>query len=295
MLRGELPLLLFTLLVQMALGAVLLAAVLPFRLARRGAGAESDLLVRRLLCWAVPALVLAMALSLSHLGTPGGAYRAIFNLKTSWLSREILFSGLFTLVAMLAAWAHWKGKSSRVLIWFSLLCGIVTVYSMARLYQMTIKPAWMTFFTPVSFFTAALMLGVATGALVLLGSLGRGQVSAETFGLLLGDLVATGAVVLVVQLVSVPFYVGVLSRGPRAAQAALHLLFGQYGTALGGRLGAGVLGVGVLTCGWYLLTRKESKPVSVAGLVYLSVAGIVTAEVLARVLFYAAGISISVG
>lgn len=44
----------------------------------------------------------AMATSTFHLGKPFRAFKSIINLKTSWLSREILMFGLFSLVGFLA-------------------------------------------------------------------------------------------------------------------------------------------------------------------------------------------------
>lgn len=44
--------------------------------------------------------ILGIAISTFHLGKPFRAYRSIINIKTSWLSSEILFSGLFLALSM---------------------------------------------------------------------------------------------------------------------------------------------------------------------------------------------------
>ncbi len=50
-----------------------------------------------------PVLALAFVASLFHLGSPLNAPRAVVNLGTSWLSREIFFGSLFALAGAIFA------------------------------------------------------------------------------------------------------------------------------------------------------------------------------------------------
>lgn len=71
-----------------------------------------------------------MFLSTIHLGQKKRAYRAIFNLRSSWLSREILFSSLF--MASAAGFLLFPGL--RFMGWAALLLSISTVFSADNLY-----------------------------------------------------------------------------------------------------------------------------------------------------------------
>lgn len=295
MLKQEWALFVFTLLIQFALGAVILAAFLPLRLKGSEKEHEVDWLSRSLLLVAAPLAVLGILFSFFHLGSPLGGYRAILNLKSSWLSREILFSGLFTLLAIVSAVQARKSRPSAPLTWVTLVVGLGSLFSMAKLYQATIMPAWTTFFTPLSFVTATVMLGVVAGAVLLLAGWQKQQIGAESAASLLRGLVVLGGLALVLQLAAIPFYTGLLAGGPVVAQDSLALLTGGYKALLAVRIAVGILGVALLSYGWLSLSRDGAKPSAGAAWVYLSVVGLAGAEVMARLLFYAVGLPMHVG
>ena len=81
----------------------------------------------------------AGGLSSSHLGRPGRAWRALANLWTSWLSREVLGFGLFLPSAALA---QLLGDRSGF-AWIGVAAGLSLLLSMDRLYQVAERrPAW---------------------------------------------------------------------------------------------------------------------------------------------------------
>jgi anaerobic dimethyl sulfoxide reductase subunit B (iron-sulfur subunit) len=101
-----------------------------------------------------------MLASLAHLGTKQRAWRALGNLRKSWLSREVLFSGLFGtgwLLSTLASalWQHstveWIGLTAAL--------GLGLVYSMGRVYCLPAIPAWNTWRTTLVFMVSTLLLG----------------------------------------------------------------------------------------------------------------------------------------
>ena len=201
--RDDLPLISFTLLVQLALGAVALAAMAPLRTAGLG---DASALTLRLLWVAGGALVAASALSLLHLGVKTGALRALRNLRTSWLSREVLFTALFTGLTLAAALLHTMGSNvAGNLLWLVTLTGFAAVFTMSRLYQETIRPAWATANTPLSFFAAAVLLGVALGAPLVLAD---SRLPAEAAALLLRDIALTAAGATAVSLLLAALYGG---------------------------------------------------------------------------------------
>jgi anaerobic dimethyl sulfoxide reductase subunit C (anchor subunit) len=155
----------FTLLAQMAVGAFwVLGAVHLW--AAWGAGMADRVLL------GIPALMLlAILASFLHLGAPRNAWRALANLPSSWLSREVLFTLLFTTASGLLAglqWFHWGTIGVRdILAWVVALLGLALIVSMANAYRLRTVPAWDTWATPASFFiTAGLLGGLGAGAML---------------------------------------------------------------------------------------------------------------------------------
>jgi anaerobic dimethyl sulfoxide reductase subunit B len=138
--ESELPLVAFTLLVQMAVGMFWAAQWMT----------NSIPLIPYLLIGVC--LAIGGFFSFAHLGVKRNAWRAPFHLKKSWLSREILFVGLFG-----AGWL--MGFVLPEMKWVTSLLGIGLVYSMARVYQLRPMPAWNTWRTMVGFFITAILLG----------------------------------------------------------------------------------------------------------------------------------------
>jgi anaerobic dimethyl sulfoxide reductase subunit C len=258
--REDLPLVSFTLLVQLALGAVALAAMAPLR--APGAGG----LPLQLLCVASGALVVAFGASLMHLGVKAGAMRALRNLRTSWLSREVLFTGLFTALTLGATAAAALGGEPAALpgahlLWLVTLTGLAAVFTMSRLYQATVRPAWATLYTPVSFFASALTLGAALGAPLV----GASYLPPEAGALLLRDIVLTAAAGVTASLAAAALYASDLNEHRLPMAARLLLTLG---------------GLGLLTVGWY----AALWPIILTGALLLA-----AGELLARIRFFALG------
>jgi Fe-S-cluster-containing dehydrogenase component/DMSO reductase anchor subunit len=134
------PLVWLTLLTQAAAGASLTAGDRGGRLSA-----------------AVLALV-ALASSLLHLGRPVHAWKALRNLRRSWLSREVALFGAYGGLAALAV-------EVPAAAWPAALVGGAGVYASGRLYMVPGRPAWCTPLTLARFGATALALGgLVTGA-----------------------------------------------------------------------------------------------------------------------------------
>jgi DMSO reductase anchor subunit len=202
----------------------------------------------------------ALLISLLHLGTPAAAWRSLANLRSSWLSREILCALLFTVTSALCAVlrATHTGPASLgdAAAALAALCGIALLYAMSRVYRVRTLPAWDTPRTTVSFFATALLLGTLAAG--------------------------TGLVLL-------PGASGALPAGPlRAIGVAAAVGFGVE-LALPGRgwphaLRRALLAAGLLVCGVSLLTAGQAAPALVAAFALA-----LAAQVLGRLLFYAEG------
>ena len=170
----ERPLVAFTLLAQTAVGAfITLGALDVWAGGVTGQPGAVSLTGAPLLAIG-PVMGAALLISLLHLGAPAASWRALANLRSSWLSREILFALLFTatsaLCAVLRATGTGSGSVRGAAAALAACCGIALVYAMSRVYRVRTLPLWNTSLTTLSFFGTALLLGtLAAGtALVLL-------------------------------------------------------------------------------------------------------------------------------
>lgn len=174
----EWSLVLFTVLVQMAAGAMLLAPVASLAgLVGSGSGGPAGLagcprarrVSRGVVLVAAPVMVASLCISLLHLGTPLNAPKTLLHLGTSWLSREILFTGLLALCAVVLAVAEGRGKgASPVLRGAGALAAAACLLSMTNVYMLRTVPAWNGPLTPLAFVAAALLLGAGVVAVAAL-------------------------------------------------------------------------------------------------------------------------------
>jgi DMSO reductase anchor subunit/ferredoxin len=114
----------------------------------------------------------ALAGALFHLGRPAVAYKALRNLRRSWLSREVALLSAYALLAVAAVAVPALSVPAAAV-------GAAGVYASARLYVVPGRPAWDSPLTIVRFFATALALGppltgrapvAAAGVAVALGA-----------------------------------------------------------------------------------------------------------------------------
>jgi anaerobic dimethyl sulfoxide reductase subunit C (anchor subunit) len=160
----EWPLVIFTILVQMSVGLLIVSELACLT----GGAAARDLLKGREFF----SLVLGVAgllFSFGHLGTPTHSPFAILNLAHSWLSREILCTSAFLgCLVVLTITRHIVlfRAFSRLVAAVAGLLGLATIFVMSRVYMIVTVPAWNSPATLLNFVGAALLLGaLATGLL----------------------------------------------------------------------------------------------------------------------------------
>ena len=300
----EWALIAFTILMQLAVGAFVSLGAVHYFAARAKGDAEADRLSDRSLLAIGPILVLALLASLFHLGNPLNAYRAVTNLGSSWLSREILFSVLFTAVGAVFAFMQWRKISTfpvrTVVAGLAALIGLVQVYSMSMIYALPLQPAWNTAFTPISFFTTMLLLGVlALGAAFVANYTYLQRQNAATgpqSELLRGSLrwFAVAAVVMLgVEFVVAPVQVAYLAASPiPEAAASIKLLFTQYSLVFALRLALVFIGAGILGFFLYRNATSPGRERILGTLAYTAFGLVLVSEVLGRFIFYASHIKI---
>jgi DMSO reductase anchor subunit len=208
-----------TLLTQLSLGVLASTVVVG----GGGGGGEGGAV-------AAGAGALALAVATLHLGRPAAAWKALRNLRRSWLSREVALFAAFS--AATFAYVGWR---SAWLGGLAILLGTAGVYASGRLYLVPARPVWNSPRTLVAFYATALSTG-PLAAVALAPSEGAGP--------LLG-VAAAGCLLqlLVIQRLAA----AAVLRPEREYQLTARLLFGHFRPLLVVRIALAV--AAVMVCG----------------------------------------------
>ncbi len=110
--------------------------------------------------------VLALVASTTHLGRPRYAFRALLNLRRSWLSREVLVFGAFGASALLAAGTVvFRSPHASVAAHLALVTGLLGVGASVMVYAVTGRAWWSPGRTAFRFFGTTAVLGTWSLAL----------------------------------------------------------------------------------------------------------------------------------
>ncbi len=119
---------------------------------------------------------LALAASIFHLGRPLYAFRAFIGFRTSWMSREIIFFGLFALLSAVYALSYWVAPVGSFFKTISLgsmnlqmdylglsvfVSGLMGIICSVMIYKDTKRPFWDNYFTTAKFTLTMIILGFA--------------------------------------------------------------------------------------------------------------------------------------
>lgn len=163
----EAPLVAFTLLVQMAVGAFW-ASLWIFQPLEALRGQIAYRLMPLLTLGLIGSfLVLGGLASFAHLGRKRNAWRVLGHLRKSWLSREILLTLLFGTSWAASTFLALLGKGSSALPWATTLLGFGLVFSMAQVYMLRSVPEWNSWRTLAGFLITACLLGQSAMAVLL--------------------------------------------------------------------------------------------------------------------------------
>jgi formate dehydrogenase iron-sulfur subunit len=264
------PLIALTLLTQLSLGTV--AATVAAE-AVGGAGRLASGAVGAALAGAV-----ALAASLFHLGRPASALKALRNLRTSWLSREVALLSAFSAasLAYAAAWAWGAPPGPRLGLGLAaVVLGGAGIYASGRLYLVPARPVWNSPRTIVSFFATA----VAAGPLLALLCLDRSRLSPT----LVTALIATAGAGTLLQLGALRhLLVTARSHPDRQHRGTAALLDGRFRVLLLTRAGAGL--AVLLLLAWSLAVPVAGP--SAGGRLATALGLVTLAELAGRYLFY---------
>lgn len=295
----EWALIAFTILNQMAVGSFLVLGVVHTYAMRKKSMAQADMLSDRALVSIIPIVGLALIASLFHLGNPINAPRAITNLGTSWLSREIVFDLVFAGLALVFAFMQWRKIGSftfrNIIGWITAIEGLGLIYVMSRAYMLPTEPSWNTFATPIAFFSTAFLLGslamgvafVANYSYVQRRDPGCASDQCELMRDAVRGIAVAAIAFLGVEFVSIPLYVSTLATGGQAAHASIHLMIGSFSVVFALRLIFGFIGAGIFVMFLYRNAVNAGREKTLSYLIYGAFVLVLVAEVLGRFLFYA--------
>jgi DMSO reductase anchor subunit len=157
----ELPLVVFTVLSQMAIGMALFSTLRQWSIVD---GPSQRTRVE----WITIGFVLAVGIAASflHLGHPLGAVRMLSNLGSAWLSREILGISLFGLLVAAIVVAEMSGKVNRWLLLLAAVMGMLALFATAMTYAAPPSVVAVNNALPIVFFLlTAVILGSAISSL----------------------------------------------------------------------------------------------------------------------------------
>ncbi|MBL8095380.1 MAG: dimethyl sulfoxide reductase anchor subunit [Anaerolineales bacterium] len=154
----SLPLILFTLLTQAAVGVAVLAAVRQWQTADGPQRPTAE--------WGTIAglLIAGVLASFFHLGHPELVWRILTNVGTAWLSREILAFIVFGALVALALWSALRGPVSGWLLKSVAVVGVVALAMMGMTYAPAGQPAINNIWPFVFFMLTAATAGSAVAS-----------------------------------------------------------------------------------------------------------------------------------
>jgi anaerobic dimethyl sulfoxide reductase subunit C (anchor subunit) len=274
----------FTVLTQMAVGA--LAALVAFGLLLRGQTGQQALPGLASVGLSTVGLTLAGAVVAAsfHLGRPGRAPHVVRNVRSSWLSREVVLGVVFGLAfvtyAALCSFGLGSPPARDLLGVAAALVGMALVGAMSRIYMLRTVPAWNAAATPIFFFTTTLLLGtLALGTqLAVVGAYGGGAMDRNLVDAVVGSLSLLGAALVAVALVTTVLHGRRLRRLGGAAAESFHIVFHAHRQVLVLRSVLAVVGAALF--GLFALW-------SFAGVAMLGFVLVLCGEILGRLLFFA--------
>jgi anaerobic dimethyl sulfoxide reductase subunit C (anchor subunit) len=290
----------YTILVQLATGALLTLWIIRYFAARKYGREHVDRIVDNSILIIFLTISAGMLGAHFHLSKPYLSFLAIMNLRHSWLSREILFNLLFflstgaLLYLQFRVQNRWQLKTA--LGWLAIAFGFANVYCMGRIYLLPTQVAWNTSLTMLSFMNTALLLGMM--ALISLQimdlkyselrKLPKAQVQAQIIQISL-PWFAVAATFLTVVIVTQYVYQFFLLNNDAfpTAQTSLLLLVRLYPILFGMRLAVIFLGVIGLAVAAYWQGQKKRPVSDLLVPTYITCLLVMIGEILGRFLFYA--------
>lgn len=296
----------YTILMQLAVGALLVLWIIRWLARAKFSPKDMDRIIRNPLLVISITVVVAMLGAHFHLSKPFHSLYAVLNFQTSWLSREIVFTIIFFLTLsvlwLLSRFKYDHRKLITSLGWTAILFGFIVVYCMARIYLIPTQVAWNSPTVIVYFYTTTLLLGTMAIACLLVLDLKFSEIQkAEDIGVRVQVikysivwLTLDAFIAVVINIVVALHQLYFLDQSDTIAKTSLQLLFDLYTPLFIVRLF--FIGIAPLWLGYAVrrMFKAGSAPQSLLIPVYMSCLLILIGEIIGRFLFYATHIRVGV-
>jgi len=268
-------LVLFTVLTQAAVGLHLMRTWFKTAIFECGPPTEVDTIVRPILPVVLVILVIGVAAAVWHLGRFGAVRFTLSNLKSSWLSRELVLVFLFGAAVAFQYVVERLGIGrpayQNILGGVVVVLGLILIMAISKVYMLRTVPAWNSFATPAAFLGTTFLLGAAF-LMAILAHL----VDTEYFDPVLRRLRGFAALMAVWQLLLTGFHLRRLGRQGGAARESAQVVRTTLRPILAYRLTSLIVGA------WLLIF--STRGVEACTLAAVALLG---SELLGRFLFYA--------
>lgn len=164
----EWPLIIFTLLTQAAVGATLFSALYVCWINQESGVSVGYYIIKPVLVIICLMAAIGLLCSVTHLGYPINAFNSLRHATTSWLSREIIFTGtFFGAICLITLRTLMTKRASRTLLALAALLGIIDIFCMGEIYRHTQIATWAHLNTQFTFIGTLITLGACIATLFI--------------------------------------------------------------------------------------------------------------------------------
>lgn len=283
MIINELPLLGFTLLMQVSVGLTVLFNAFIFWPAFNSRGKISKSLI------SIPLIALgfgliAAILSFLHIGEPLNIIRST-STELSRLRFEILFVVIYLIILVvflvfaISTKSTWR-RIQKILLDLCSISGLALIISMSGLYAQDSYPIWNTIYTPLSFFGTTFLLG---SILLLLLISKTGSFSSQR------ALAGISALIVLYLLVLLPLIINNLDNMSIGGQDSLGVFFDDLLWIFYGRILLLLITLGTLFRSLFVISSTMTKCSVLLWPLSIALIAAFAAELGGRILFFTIG------
>ena len=294
----------YSILLQLATGALLVLWIIRSASSSKFNAKDIDEIIRN------PLLVIAFTTGAAmigahfHLSRPFYSFLAVLNFRSSWLSREIVFTVLFFLAVSGLWFLSQTQRAHRKLIsglgWLAIGWGFTAIYCMAHIYLLPTQVAWNMPTTIISFYDTMLFLGVMAVACLMVLDLKFAemqpssdlQIRSRVIHDSIHWLALIAGIAAVLDIAIIFFQIFILQHGDITARTSVSLLFDIYMPLFIMRLLFLIAAPVWLMYAVYHMKKDKSAPQQLMTQVYITCLLALVAEIIGRFLFYATHIRI---
>lgn len=284
----EWPLIAFTLLIQASVGTILLAGLFGCWINKTGGEALSFQLVRSVLLLTCLMTGIGLLFSVAHLGYPINAVNSIRHAGSSWLSREIIFTGtFFGVICLVTLRTLMTKRVFPTLLLIAAIVGLIDIFCMAEVYRHTMVATWAHINTQFTFFGSILTLGGCISLLLMVPRV-KGQLSdALSFKIVFVAALFIG-IGLIGRLVVLPCYISALPTLSLTGGVTFPIdAVAQFNQSAGLRLSGWLMGLfGLLLVVLAIYQGRSQVVAKYAGMLVFGSLVTIIAEIIARYSFF---------